>query len=250
MKENFIKKIISVSMAFIISTTIGLMPATATDNNLQSKSYNTSQNAIVHAQTDYSVSSRYSRSSSSSSSSSGGNTYYYNTGTSISKKAKYGNKKYNLLTTVKKGDILYEKVGGFGITGHVAIVEGIFTDSKTKRKYVRIIEAIDKGVKRGILDDTRMKEKKVTVLRVKKAKASQINKAVNFCIKQLNKKYSLDFKHDTKSSEKDWYCSELVWAAYKNQGINIETTGRLNEPGITPRDILRSDKVKKVLNYE
>lgn len=79
-----------------------------------------------------------------------------------------------------------------------------------------------------------MKEKKVTVLRVKKAKASQINKAVNFCIKQLNKKYSLDFKHDTKSSEKDWYCSELVWAAYKNQGINIETTGRLNEPGITP----------------
>ncbi len=35
-------------------------------------------------------------------------------------------------------------------------------------------------------------------------------------------------------------------AAYKKQGINIETTGWLNEPGITPRDIYRSNKVSKI----
>lgn len=260
MKEKFIKKIISAAMAVIISSTICLVPAAAVDKN----SHGTHSNIIVHTKSArlssaslYSASSSKSSSvgssasgSSSSSSSSGGSTYYYNTGAKMPKKAKYGNKKYKLLTTVKKGDILYEARGGGGYTGHSAIVEGIFTDTKTKRKYVRIIEAIDKGVKRGILDDTRMEEKKVTILRVKNATTKQINKAVAFSVSQRDKDYFLDFKKDTKSSEKDWYCSELVWASYKNQGINLETTGWLNEPGITPRDILRSDKVKQILKYK
>ncbi|MBQ9862641.1 MAG: hypothetical protein IJM28_01905, partial [Lachnospiraceae bacterium] len=55
----------------------------------------------------------------------------------------------------------------------------------------------------------------------------------------LGKKYSLDFAKDTSSSEKDWYCSELVWAAYKNQGIDIEVAGN-GEPGVTPRDLRNS----------
>lgn len=118
-------------------------------------------------------------------------------------------------------------------------------DEKTKSTYVRIIEAIDKGVKRGILDDVRMYEKAVTIYRVKGAKKSDRKKAVKFCKSQLGKKYRLDFKKNTSKNQKDWYCSELVWAAYKNQGINIETTG-INEPGITPRDISRSSKVKKI----
>ncbi len=54
--------------------------------------------------------------------SSGGSKWYYNTGTTLPHSANYS--KYKLLDSVKKGDIIYESKGGFGITGHTAIVEG------------------------------------------------------------------------------------------------------------------------------
>lgn len=183
-----------------------------------------------------------SASSSSSSSSSGGGKYYYNTGTSCPSSATYS--RYRLLSTVKKGDIIFEANGGFGITGHIAIVEGIYTRSNGT-KYIRLIEAIDVGVVRSILDDKRCDDKAVTVLRVKNATTSQINAAVSFCVGELGSKYMLDFQKDTSSSETDWYCSELVWAAYKNQGIDLEVSG-INEPGITPRDIKRCNKVTTI----
>lgn len=141
--------------------------------------------------------------------------------------------------------------GGGGLTGHIAIVEGLYYSKELKHNYVRIIEAIDVGVKRSILDDTRMNEKKVTVLRVKNTTDKKKNDAVSFCVGQLNKKYKLDVPaKDTSKNEKDWYCSELVWAGYKNQGINIETTAKINEPGVTPRDIYRSNKLSKVISYK
>lgn len=181
------------------------------------------------------------QSASSSSSKSGG--YYYNTGTSCPSKATYS--KYNLLDTVKKGDIIYEAAGFFYIAGHIAVVEGVYT-RPGGGKYIRVIEAIDSGVVRSILDDTRIDERDGHVLRVKNASTTVINNAVSFCVGELGSSYSLDFAHDTSSSETDWYCSELAWAAYKNQGIDIETTGWVNEPGITPRDIYRSNKVSSV----
>lgn len=101
-----------------------------------------------------------------SSSSGGGSTYYYNTGYSCPSQATYS--KYNLLDIVKKGDVIYEGNGGFGITGHIAIVDGIYTKSDGS-KYIRLIEAISNdygGVTRSILDDTRVDEKGVTILRV------------------------------------------------------------------------------------
>lgn len=180
--------------------------------------------------------------SASSSSSSGGKIYYYDTGTSCPKQATYG--KYKLLQNVKKGDIIFEGNGGFGITGHIAVVEGIYSRGDGTQ-YIRLIEAIENGVVRSILDDKRVVDKDVTVLRVTSATTTQINNAVSFCVSQLGKKYKLDFAKDTSKNEKDWYCSELAWAAYKNQGIDIEVGG-LNEPGITPRDIKRCKKVSTI----
>lgn len=180
--------------------------------------------------------------SASSSSSSGGKIYYYDTGTSCPKQATYG--KYKLLQNVKKGDIIFEGNGGFGITGHIAVVEGIYSRGDGTQ-YIRLIEAIENGVVRSILDDKRVVDKDVTVLRVTSATTTQINNAVSFCVSQLGKKYKLDFAKDTSKNEKDWYCSELAWAAYKNQGIDIEVDG-LNEPGITPRDIKRCKKVSTI----
>ena len=173
--------------------------------------------------------------------SSSGSKWYYNTGTSLPQVADYS--KYNLLSTVQKGDIIYESKGGFGITGHIAIVEGIYYSSTYNQSYIRVIEAVSNGVARGVLDDTRIDDKGVSILRVSGANITQKSSAVNFCISQLGKNYMIDFAKNTSADESDWYCSELVWAAYYNQGINIETTGWYNEPGITPRDINNSSKV-------
>lgn len=273
MKLKLSRKILSSVFAAVIMSAAASMPALADSSSkidyaqtatsaLNKNSYSyVSKTDSSSVEDFYKYNVNYSSSSSSSSSSK--HDYYYNTGTSCPKKAAYGKKykapsakdnksnyKYSLLSSVKKGDIIYEAAGGYGITGHIAIVEGKFYDKQNKKYYIRIIEAIDKGVKRGILDDVRMKEKEVTVLRVKNVNSKKIDKAVAFCKGQLNKKYFLDFKKDTSKNEKDWYCSELVWAGYKNQGINIETTDRFNEPGITPRDILRSNKVYSVFKYK
>lgn len=181
-----------------------------------------------------------------SSSSSGGSTYYYNTGYSCPSKATYS--KYNLLDVVKKGDVIYEANGGFGITGHIAIVDGIYTRSDGS-KYIRLIEAISNdygGVTRSILDDTRVDEKAVTILRVNGATSDIIDNAVKFCRTEVGSSYNLDLAKDTSSDETDWYCSELVWAAYKSQGIDIEVGGLHGEPGITPHDIVNSSKTYTV----
>lgn len=176
--------------------------------------------------------------------SSGSSKWYYNTGTSLPQAANYS--KYNLLNTVKKGDIIYESQGGFGITGHTAIVEGKYYSSAYQQYYIRVIEAIDKGVVRSVLDDSRIVDRDSSVLRGVGASDTVASNATDFCIEQLGKGYMLDFKKDTNPNEPDWYCSELVWAGYYIQGIDIETTGIYNEPGITPRDINNSSKVYNV----
>lgn len=177
--------------------------------------------------------------------SSGSAPWYYDIGTSLPDDANPIYDTYNLYDTVKKGDIIFEANGGFGITGHTAIVEGKYYNAAKDVNYIRIVEAIDVGVVRSCLDDTRVDDKDVTLLRVSEATSSIINSAVSFCVGELGSSYSLDFQKDTNSSETDWYCSELVWAAYKNQGIDIEVSGN-GEPGITPRDIKNSSKTTTI----
>lgn len=173
------------------------------------------------------------------------NSWYYNIGTSLPSNADPKYDTYHLYDNVKKGDIIFEANGGFGITAHVSIVEGKYYDAKKDVNYIRVIEAIGDGVVRSCLDDTRVNDNNVTVLRVSSATSTQINAAVSFCVGEVGSSYSLDFQKDTSSSETDWYCSELVWAAYKNQGIDTEVSG-ISEPGITPRDIKNSSKTSIV----
>lgn len=178
-------------------------------------------------------------------SSSSGGDWHYNIGTTLPANANPVYSKYNLLQKVQKGDIIHESKGGFGITGHTAIVEGIFYDSGKGVYYVRIIEAVGDGVVRSVLDDTRVDSKDVSIYRVPTT-YSKKSAAVSFTIGELGSSYYLDFKHDYSSSETDWYCSELVWAGYKNQGIDIETDAFFNEPGITPRDIKNNDDLTRI----
>lgn len=173
--------------------------------------------------------------------------WYYNTGTSLPKAVTYTG---TLMARVNKGDIVYEANGSFGITGHLAIIEGVFYSDVYHQFYIRLIEAISDGVCRGILSNDRFTEKDDTILRPNSTSLTgkKINNAIKFCVSQLGKSYVPDLAHDTSSNESDWYCSELVWAAYKNQGIELEQvqSGYTNEPGVTPHDIYHSSTVNTI----
>lgn len=173
--------------------------------------------------------------------------WYYNTGTSIPSGVTPNYNRYQLLDKLQPGDIVYETKGGFRITGHIGIVEGIFRDEATGQRYVRIVEAISSaGVTRSILDDDRVADRIDFILRVPNLTQSQKDSAVNFAISQLGKDYKLDLKKDYSPDEPDWYCSELVWAAYYNQGVDIETNDFITEPGVTPHDIFHNEELIRV----
>lgn len=215
--------------AYLKTYTDVLQPNIITKNKMMSKSMDS---AIVRG--------------SSSSSGGGAVDWQYNTGTSLPRRANYS--RYTLIDTATKGDIIFDSAGGFGITAHVGIVEGKFYSSRFNQYYIRIIEAIGVGVARSVVDDGRYDARGSSLHRVRRAPSYKTSGAVSFAIGQLGKKYSLDFGHDTSPNEKDWYCSELVWAAYKSQGYDLEATG-ITEPGITPRDLIGASHVTRLRIY-
>ena len=172
--------------------------------------------------------------------SSTGETWYFNTGTKLPRAAKYS--AYNLLSIVKKGDIIREVDGNSAwVAGHASIIEGVFWDSTYNQFYIRVIEAGGNGgVSRGVFDETRLANKTGTILRVSSASDSVRDKAVNFCISQLGKSYSLHTPKHSSASSTSWYCSELVWAAYKNQGIELLNTPTKDD--VKPDDLYASNK--------
>ena len=191
-----------------------------------------------------------------SSSSSGNQKWYYNIDDrGILKKPTYNNSVYNLLGSyIYNGDLLYEAAGFFGLTGHMAMVQGVFYSTEHGSYYRRVIESVHPGgVCHGVLDDVRFVERKGYLLWVPSATQTQRNDAVNFCESQFRKPYVLDLAKNTSPSEKDWYCSELVWAAYYNQGIDIEVRGFLGtrgDRGVTPHDIVNCALVSEYRSYK
>lgn len=192
---------------------------------------------------------------------------------------------YDLLNIIQPGDVIFEKnrAGNYEFfLHHAMIVEGIYeethliNDKEETFRYIRTIEATKEseptefkpdGVVYGVLDDTRFDYTEAIILRVPKATTLQKNAAIQFMRGQLGKNYKANlitiFNRERTSSRENWYCSMLVWAAYMNatpdgridettsdndpnfQGINLETDGLINEPGVTPNDILRSTEVEK-----
>ena len=156
-----------------------------------------------------------------------GDSWYDNIGVSnpqLPQRASYN--RYNILSTVQKGDIIHETTGGIAaLTGHIAIVQGKYYDTNYGQYYIRTIEAVWDRVVYGVLDDTRYQNRGDEVYYVTSANATQKARAVDFCIGQLGKPWSLEMpllsECAYESTTENWYCSELVWAAYYNQNINL-----------------------------
>ena len=157
---------------------------------------------------------------------------------------------FNLLETVKKGDILYEATGGFGITGHIAIVEGIFYSEVYNQYYIRLIEAVSNGVIQTILTPTRFIEKETTILRLKDYDEVIVDAAIEFALGQLGKSYSLAAWKNSNESNSNWYCSELVWAAYYHQNVLLDIDDNNHLGSIVfPNEIKESNELVEITNY-
>ena len=158
----------------------------------------------------------------------------------------------DLLEYLKPGDIMYDEVGanilGYN-THHVAIIEGIFWDNTFNQYYVRTIEANpNTGVARGLLTPERFNDQK-SIFRVLGASSSIINSAIQFCIDQLGEPYDLDiYRQHSESSSYGWYCSELVWAAYYNNTIDLDGNS-LYGNGVLPEHIIQSSFTKTIMHY-
>lgn len=140
--------------------------------------------------------------------------------------------KYNILDTVKKGDILQETDGIVAqYTGHIALVQGKYWDTDYKQYYIRTIEAGSAGVVYGVFDDSRYEDRGIYVHYVTNATSTNLSGAISFCQNQLGKGFNWGAvlmgigSCSTNTSAQSWYCSELVWAAFYNQGINLNGTG-------------------------
>ncbi len=185
----------------------------------------------------------------SSSGSSGSDSGWYNIGTSLPYAVDYSNS--NLLKYLKAGDILYEDTGFHGMTGHMAIVEGIFYDETYNQEYIRLIEAVDVGVTRGVLTPERFTQKEAQVYRLTDVDKMQIAEAVRFCESQLGKEYGTALKKSSLAEKEKWYCSELIWAAYFRQGIYLDADDN-DENGsvVWPREIIQYENATLISHYQ
>jgi hypothetical protein len=120
---------------------------------------------------------------------------------------------------LQPGDILYDPDSPFNLgplkIGHVGIYVG----------NGMVVEAQVGGVKRNSLGTWKYPQRdNVYILRVDCS--TEIKEgAVSFAEAQIGKPFDFGWwQKDPNPASFSWYCSELVWAAYYNEGINIEDT--------------------------
>jgi uncharacterized protein YycO len=99
--------------------------------------------------------------------------------------------------------------------------------------------------------------KNLVFLRVKTANDSQRQAAVDWAISKIGTPYQVSFDFpwfmlkiaDTNfpfPTAKEFYCTELLWAAYYNQGIDIDQNGWKFPWWVTGNDILNDDDVEVI----
>lgn len=121
--------------------------------------------------------------------------------------------------SLQPGDIIYENVAPFGHSAIISNVEYYRDDGTT---YIQTIESVASGVKFGFLDDKRMVDYNVEIFKVADIASYDRTFIVDFCLGQIGKPYSCEFNNvDWSSSNPDWYCSELVYAAYYSAMIDL-----------------------------
>lgn len=132
----------------------------------------------------------------------------------------------------RKGVILAtntnDSLGGATFVGHAAIIYS----SKN------VVEALSEGVTTG-KNDWDKKKTKCWGVSVRSTTAAQDASAANWCYKQKGKPYNYVFTNV--STRKKFYCSQLVWASFKDlYGIDLNTS-KLGSI-VTPMELVNTNK--------
>ena len=160
--------------------------------------------------------------------------------------------KEGLIKYLKPGDLVYEPVGGLGITGHTAMVYDIIYSEEYEQYYVVLIEAVSDGVSYGLLTPTRFIEKECEITRLTNATQSQINNAIEWAQSQIGKSYCIDTTKNSSEENPNWYCSELIWASFYWQGIYLDFDDNDSDNGsiVWPIEINNYLYAKLIMHYQ
>lgn len=165
----------------------------------------------------------------------------------------------DLLRYVKRGDIIYEPkalTGVDGSVGHIATVLGVVHDATFDQDFILLLESFPPGgVSYGVLYPERYTVLNDVVKRFTNVSDNVIESAISWMMGQMGKAYDyLVFDKSIDANDSDWYCSELVWAAYYHQGIYMDTNdtgdGTYNaNDGVLPWEINRYAGLTNVFQY-
>ncbi|HCT4600046.1 TPA: hypothetical protein OTY10_000509 [Enterococcus faecalis] len=134
------------------------------------------------------------------------------------------------------GDILVTySFSSFGIdvaaTGHAAIVH---TNSNNT------IESFPNGGVRVYPNDWKNKSK-VYGVRVRGASYNDYKNAASYAIRQANAKKPYNKNFFNKGTTAKFYCSQLVWRAWKNQGFEVDRMNLGNYEPVSPAELVGGD---------
>jgi hypothetical protein len=166
----------------------------------------------------------------------------------ISRNINYG---FFDFSAIQEGDILLETKTLLNDIGHTAMVYNIAKLATNKivgqNTYIQTIEAVAGGVQFGFLDDDRMVDFGVVVLRATSSTQTKIENAKHFMWSQLGKSYGFPVtteRVNTSIDSTEWYCSELIYAAYLYAGLDLNA---INSDGrVWPEDLANTSKTSYV----
>lgn len=144
---------------------------------------------------------------------------------------------------VQKGMILVTSDWSYGVlpSGHAAIV----WDENT------VIEAQTGGVMMG-LNDWMSNRSEVYGVQVKGLTQEQCAAAADWCMQQLGKPYNYNYLN--KRTRDEFYCSQLVWAAFYdlyNIDLSIVSTNPLTwTTAVHPMELVNSDKTETIFHFQ
>lgn len=135
------------------------------------------------------------------------------------------------------GDILVSlqvDSGSFGFAGHAAIVSS--SKYYTYESYAQSFSPINVGGVQ-VYSNTWGSRSGSSLVRPYGATTSQYSTAASFASTKVGLPYNWVFTDKTATSK--YYCSQLVWQAWLNAGINTET-GSIPNAIIAPADLVNS----------
>ena len=151
--------------------------------------------------------------------------------------------KGDIILSVTHNDLLMA-IDGENVVHHATLC--IKTPESNADTAFITIEGVGKNIAYFSLDDIRDNDDTAYVMRCKDITTEQINKIAEFAQNQIGKPYNTNFIK--KEEEESFYCTQLVWAAYKAAGIEIDfNANEINDYGVVlATDIYKSPNLKLV----